>query len=115
MAGLNELTKRLLAEGWKPEDTPPGTKEYFWFYGGWTYTREALAALTFETPCGLLVKGSHFGNGDMDQMANKDVRNAILKMRQELKTVKGLKYTKYTWNPACKGVDDYLLSCAARA
>lgn len=52
---------------------------------------------------------------DMDQMANKDVRNAILKMRQELKTVKGLKYTKYTWNPACKGVDDYLLSCAAGA
>ena len=65
MAGLNELTKRLLAEGWKPEDTPPGTKEYFWFYGGWTYTREALAALTFETPCGLLVNGSRFRNGDM--------------------------------------------------
>ena len=38
-----------------------------------------------------------------------------VKMRQELKTVKGLKYTKYTWNPACKGVDDYLLSCAAGA
>ena len=34
MAELNELTKRLLAEGWKPEETPPGTKEYFWFYGG---------------------------------------------------------------------------------
>ena len=65
MAELNELTKRLLAEGWKPEDTPPGTKEYFWFYGGWTYTQETLAALTFETPCGLLVKGSCFGNGDM--------------------------------------------------
>ena len=52
---------------------------------------------------------------DTDQMTNKDVRNAILKMRQELKTVQGLKYTKYTWNPAYKGVDDYLLSCAARA
>ncbi len=65
MAELNELTKRLLSEGWKPEDTPPGTKEYFWFYGGWTYTSEALAALTFETPCGLLVKGSRFRNGDM--------------------------------------------------
>ena len=24
-------------------------------------------------------------------------------------------YTKYTWNPAYKGVDDYLLSCAAGA
>ncbi len=65
MAELNELTKRLLSEGWKPEDTPPGTKEYFWFYGGWTYTSEALAALTFETLCGLLVKGSRFRNGDM--------------------------------------------------
>lgn len=50
---------------------------------------------------------------DMDQMTNKDVRKAILAMRQEMKTVKGLKYTKYTWNPAYKGVDDYLLSCAA--
>lgn len=50
---------------------------------------------------------------DMDQMTNMDVRKAILKMRQEMKTVKGLKYTKYTWNPAYKGVDDYLLSCAA--
>ena len=49
---------------------------------------------------------------DMDQMTNKDVRKAILKMRQEMKAVKGLKYTKYTWNPAYKGVDDYLLSCA---
>jgi len=65
MAELNELTERLLSEGWKPEDTPPGTKEYFWFYGGWTYTSEALAALTFETPCGLLVEGSRFRNGDM--------------------------------------------------
>ena len=25
------------------------------------------------------------------------------------------RYTKYTWNPAYKGVDDYLLSCAAGA
>ena len=65
MAELNELTKRLLTEGWKPEETPPGTKEYFWFYGGWTYTAEALRAMTFETPCGLLVKGSRFGSGDM--------------------------------------------------
>lgn len=65
MAELNELTKRLLSEGWRPEDTPPGTKEYFWFYGGWTYTSEALTALTFETPCGLLVEGSRFRNGDM--------------------------------------------------
>lgn len=65
MTELNELTKRLLAEGYTKEDTPPGTKDYFWFYGGWTYTTEALRAMTFETPCGLLVEGSRFGNGDM--------------------------------------------------
>ena len=28
MKEVNELTRRLLAEGWKPEDTPPGTLEY---------------------------------------------------------------------------------------
>jgi len=28
MKELNELTRRLLAEGYTPEDTPPGTCEY---------------------------------------------------------------------------------------
>ena len=50
MTELNELTKRLLAEGYTKEDTPPGTKDYFWFYGGWTYTTEALRAMNFATP-----------------------------------------------------------------
>lgn len=50
---------------------------------------------------------------DMDQMTNPNVRNAILAMRKEVQAIKGLKYTKYTWDPAYKGVDDYLLSRAA--
>ena len=47
---------------------------------------------------------------DMDQMTNPDVRNAVLAMRREVQAIKGLKYTKYTWDPAYKGVDYYLFS-----
>lgn len=47
---------------------------------------------------------------DMDQMTNKNVRDAILAMRKEVKKIPGIRYSKYTWNPAYKGVDDYLLS-----
>ena len=47
---------------------------------------------------------------DMDQLTNPNVRNAILAMRREVQAIKGLKYTKYTWDPAYKGIDDYLLS-----
>ena len=50
---------------------------------------------------------------DMDQMTNPNVRSAVLAMRKEVQTIKGLKYMKYTWDPAYKGVDDYLLSRAA--
>lgn len=50
---------------------------------------------------------------DMDQMTNERVRKAILAIRQEVQTIRGIKYSKYTWNPAYKGVDDYLLSRAA--
>lgn len=65
MKEINELTRRLLAEGWKPEDTPPGTHPYVDYYGGWTYTSEAICGMVWETPCGLLVEGSHFLNGYM--------------------------------------------------
>ena len=47
---------------------------------------------------------------DMDQMTNENVRRAVLEMRREVQTIPGIKYYKYTWNPAYKGVDDYLLS-----
>ncbi len=50
---------------------------------------------------------------DMDQMTNPNVRNAVLAMRREIQAIKGLKYMKYTWDPAYKGVDDYLLSRVA--
>ena len=50
---------------------------------------------------------------DMDQMVNPQVRNAVLTMRKEVMGIPGLKYSKYTWNPAYKGVDDYFLSRVA--
>ena len=62
---LNMLTRRLLAEGYKLEDTPPGTREYRDHEGGWTYEYRTLQDMVFETPCGLLAKGEHFANGYM--------------------------------------------------
>ena len=50
---------------------------------------------------------------DMDQMTNPNVRKAVLTMRKEVQKIPGIRYSKYTWNPAYKGVDDYLLSRAA--
>ena len=50
---------------------------------------------------------------DMDQMQTKQVRDAVLALRREVQSIRGLKYMKYTWNPAYKGVDDYLLSRVA--
>ena len=47
---------------------------------------------------------------DMDQMTNPQVRNAILTMRREVQSIPGIKYSKYSWDPAYKGVDDYFLS-----
>jgi len=50
---------------------------------------------------------------DMDQMQNPQVRNAVLRMRRELQGIPGIRYSKYSWNPVYKGVDDYFLSLAA--
>lgn len=50
---------------------------------------------------------------DMDQMTNENVRKAILAMRREVQKIPNIRYSKYTWNPAYKGVDDYFLSRAA--
>ena len=50
---------------------------------------------------------------DMDQMVNPQVRNGILAMRKEVMKIPNIKYSKYTWNPAYKGVDDYFLSRVA--
>ena len=50
---------------------------------------------------------------DMDQMTNPQVRNAVISMRKEVMKIPGIRYSKYTWNPAYKGVDDYFLSRVA--
>ncbi len=47
---------------------------------------------------------------DMDQMTNENVRKAVLAMRREVQTLPGIRYYKYTWDSAYKGIDDYLLS-----
>ncbi len=65
MKEVNELTRQLLAKGWKPEDMPPGTRPYKDYEGGWTYTGEAIRGTVWETPCGLLAEGRHFLNGYM--------------------------------------------------
>ena len=49
----------------------------------------------------------------MDQMVNPQVRNGILTMRKEILKIPNIKYSKYSWNPAYKGVDDYFLSRVA--
>lgn len=63
MKEVNKLTRRLLAEGYTPEDTPPGTRKYDPYEGGWTYDRAVLMDMVFETPCGLLAEGQLFLNG----------------------------------------------------
>ncbi len=50
---------------------------------------------------------------DMDQNTNKQVRDAIRAMRREVQSIPGIRYSKYTWNPAYKGVDDFFLSRVA--
>ena len=62
---LNELTKRLLAEGYTREKPPEGYHAWRDFDGGWTYPSEELCKLVYETPCGLLVMGGHWSCGYM--------------------------------------------------
>lgn len=44
---------------------------------------------------------------DMDQYTNPHVRNAVLAIRKEVGNLPGVRYSKYVWSPAYKGVDDY--------
>ena len=46
---------------------------------------------------------------DMDQYENPQVMNGILKIRVEVQAIPGISYTRYSWNPLFKGIDDYLL------
>ena len=50
---------------------------------------------------------------DMDMMTNPQVRNAVLHTRSVAQSLPGIRYRKYTWNPAYKGIDDYYKSLAA--
>lgn len=96
MEELNELTKRLFQEGYDEEHYPDYVKPFNKFYGGFEYTLEAQRNLVFKTPCGLLVKGSHWNSGRMLYMGvdwclengNPTLicpyRNASCKKRHEL-------------------------------
>ena len=45
---------------------------------------------------------------DMDQMTNPQVRRGVQVIRSTVRTIPHLKYSTYLWNPAYKGIDDYL-------
>lgn len=96
MEELNELTKRLFQEGYDEEHYPDYVKPFNKFYGGFEYTLEAQRKLVFKTPCGLLVKGSHWNSGYMSFMGvdwclengnptlNCPYKNSSCKKRHEL-------------------------------
>lgn len=50
---------------------------------------------------------------DMDKSTNPYVRHAVQGIREIAGTIPHIRYRKYIWNPAYKGVDDYKLSCLA--
>ena len=52
----NKLTQRLLTEGWKKDQTPPGCRPWNKYHGGWEYAYHSRLNVTFETPCGLILK-----------------------------------------------------------
>lgn len=47
---------------------------------------------------------------DMDQNTNPQGRRAIQAMRREVQKLPGIRYAKYTWDPAYKGGDNFFLS-----
>ena len=61
----NELTKRLLKEGYTAEHHPDYVTIRGWnkdldnFYGGFSYQSWWIYEQTFRTPCGLQVQGLH--------------------------------------------------------
>lgn len=68
MTELNELTKKLLTEGYTKENPPEFVRPWNDFYGGWEYSTAYQNKMVFETGCGLLVKGGHFLSGHMSYM-----------------------------------------------
>lgn len=47
---------------------------------------------------------------DMDQTTNPQVHRAVQEIRRIVQTIPNLRYHKYIWNQAYKGIDDYVLS-----
>lgn len=58
MRELNELTKKLLSEGWTKENPPPGYMTWNDYYGGWQYSYRQQQNIIVETPCGLCQIGT---------------------------------------------------------
>lgn len=56
MKEINNLTRKLLAEGFTEERYPDYVKKYDWFYGGFIYKHEVKRQMVFKTPCGLFCK-----------------------------------------------------------
>ncbi|MDE7099057.1 MAG: hypothetical protein K2O60_07925 [Ruminococcus sp.] len=53
---LNQLTKKLLAEGYTKENYPDYIEGYNEYYGGFTYKYEYKRQMVFQTQCGLFCK-----------------------------------------------------------
>ncbi len=59
---MNDFTKKSMAEGYMPDNPPPGCQ----WNNGWRrfeYTKEVLESIVWESPCGLLRKG-HWDDSD---------------------------------------------------
>lgn len=58
---MNKLTERLLTEGYTKENHPEFVEWTDWLH--FEYTNEYLAKSVWETPCGLLKKGTGYNHG----------------------------------------------------
>lgn len=56
MTELNNLTKKLLSEGYSKENPPPHYIKWDDFYGGWQYHSVQTENMCLITPCGLMQK-----------------------------------------------------------
>lgn len=68
MSEVNKISRKLLAEGWTKDQTPPDMHPWNDFDGGWSWKTSARMNTVFSTPCGLLLRRRDFGNGSMSFM-----------------------------------------------
>lgn len=139
--GLSDSMKRAAYRWLSSRNLPNGTRSYSWVHVTGDRTRKRafltegplkgdVASFLAKDALFICIGGVNALHGltdtirelgvhevveamDMGQMTNSNVRNAILAMRKEVQKIPGIRYAKYTWNPAYKGVDDYLLSRTA--